>query len=458
MIARGLADNWSQVRFMASTAVRQFFKIGNIDVEVRDKYYPIFIPMMCLNRYYLAEGVRLYSQETWKQVVGEKGKEIVLKYLDEVVVFYISQSRADNHAVREAACHCISELCSKVVSHETEAAKKYIKGLLETLIDCFKDMSWPVRDAACVACGQFVLAFPEEAEEKYPELFKMWISHLSDNINSVRENSACALGNSIRAYKKKGLDNVLEKLNELLPMVKKQEPDSKKFTDFENESVFGVAKEKGVKNIVVGCDAEHTNQMMYSCGSLAPKLRREAAKWTTDSPRKHNLGSLPMEQSTYSGSSQPFIQQNVLNSSLFQQKLLDWIISATQAIYEKLFSIASPLFSETLEKQNARNLWNYSMMYSSVLLKALPEMPQFLQKIASSMLQSSSAQLSFEDEQKVTAWNMRLNSMLFKRRRNHLQEQHSIQQTHLKNNLYSCLLYTSPSPRDLSTSRMPSSA
>ena len=32
------------------------------------------------------------------------------------VEFYISQSDADNHAVREAACACIAELGSKVSS------------------------------------------------------------------------------------------------------------------------------------------------------------------------------------------------------------------------------------------------------------------------------------------------------------------------------------------------------
>ena len=35
-------------------------------------------------------------------------------YADQVSEFYITQSQADNHAVREAACHCISELCTKV--------------------------------------------------------------------------------------------------------------------------------------------------------------------------------------------------------------------------------------------------------------------------------------------------------------------------------------------------------
>lgn len=117
---------------------------------------------MCLNRYYVAEGVRVYSIETWRKVFGDQGKQIVSKYADDISAYYISQSIADNHAVREAACHCISELCSKVaVTDEAkDPFRNHISNLLEALVDCFKDESWPVRDAACVACGFFVASFP----------------------------------------------------------------------------------------------------------------------------------------------------------------------------------------------------------------------------------------------------------------------------------------------------------
>jgi hypothetical protein len=98
--------------------------------------------------------------------------------------------------VREAACHCISELCTKVAQAGTEFRdpfKPHIQSLLGALVDCFKDESWPVRDAACVACGSFVATFPEESSEKYSELCDLWFAHLSDNINSVRHHSALAL-------------------------------------------------------------------------------------------------------------------------------------------------------------------------------------------------------------------------------------------------------------------------
>lgn len=106
------------------------------------------LPRMCLSRYYLAEGVRNYSIESWKIVVEDKGIDIITRNPEWFCEYYISQSLADNHAVREAACHCISELCSKVALKDPEPFKPFIDSLLAALIDCFKDQSWPVRDSA----------------------------------------------------------------------------------------------------------------------------------------------------------------------------------------------------------------------------------------------------------------------------------------------------------------------
>ena len=56
----------------------------------------------------------MYNQETWRQVTRGQGKELVERYMPQMVAFYVNQSEADNHAVREAACACIAELGSKV--------------------------------------------------------------------------------------------------------------------------------------------------------------------------------------------------------------------------------------------------------------------------------------------------------------------------------------------------------
>ena len=62
----------------------------------------------------MAEGVKLYSQETWRLVTMGRGVELVEENIEGVVKFYVGQSQASNHAVREAACACIAELGTKV--------------------------------------------------------------------------------------------------------------------------------------------------------------------------------------------------------------------------------------------------------------------------------------------------------------------------------------------------------
>ena len=59
------------------------------------------------------------------------------------VEFYVIQTEADNHAVREAACACVAELGAKV---ERDVVRPHVSRLLDALIVCFQDESWPVRD------------------------------------------------------------------------------------------------------------------------------------------------------------------------------------------------------------------------------------------------------------------------------------------------------------------------
>ncbi|XP_068210561.1 uncharacterized protein [Palaemon carinicauda] len=140
-LAKGLADNWSQVRLAASVASRKF--LLSLPPVAREKFFPLLLPRLCLNRYYVAEGVRLHSQETWRQVAGADGRSLVEKYIDSVVAYYIEATGADNHAVREAACACIAELALKIAK---EAVRNHVPDLLQALTICFNDDSWPVRD------------------------------------------------------------------------------------------------------------------------------------------------------------------------------------------------------------------------------------------------------------------------------------------------------------------------
>ena len=69
-----------------------------------------------------------------------------------------------------------------------------------------------MRDAACLACGQYVLAYPEEARGTLDQLYVLWFDHLSENIPSVRAGAAAALANAVRAYGDEALSTVLPQL------------------------------------------------------------------------------------------------------------------------------------------------------------------------------------------------------------------------------------------------------
>jgi hypothetical protein len=261
----GLSDNWSQVRYAASVATRTFLLAAKPYHEI---VLPMVLPHICLNRYYVAEGVRLYSQETWQLVMGDQGRFWVAKCAPIVVSYYVEQSKANNHAVREAACACIAELMCKV---DKEAVAPHVPRLLRALLMCFRDASWPVRDAACLACGRCVLAFPEESKEVLEKLYDLWFAHLWDNIFSVREDSAIALGNAARAYGPDAISRIVAKISKMLPRANDQPADSKARGNLENTTLFGVAAERTQR----ANDQElHTDKTMFSCGSLAPKLQR----------------------------------------------------------------------------------------------------------------------------------------------------------------------------------------
>lgn len=90
-LAAGLADNWSQVRLAASVATRHF--LLSLPEQARRLFYPHLLPRMCLNRYYAADGVRMYSQETWRQVTGSAGKDLVQLFIGKTKFIKMNNQR-----------------------------------------------------------------------------------------------------------------------------------------------------------------------------------------------------------------------------------------------------------------------------------------------------------------------------------------------------------------------------
>nr|CAB3256599.1 importin-4-like [Phallusia mammillata] len=264
-LARGLADNWSQVRLASSVASRNF--LTSIDVDKRSEFFPQLIPRMCLNRYYIAEGVRIYSQDTWKIISEGHGKQLVEEHIAYVASYYIEATQADNHAVREAACACISELATKV---NPDAVRPYVADLLNALLECFQDDSWPVRDAACIACGNFILSYSDAAKEKRDMLYSLFLGNLRDPIASVRQGAGLALAKYTKVYHEDCMTTIMSEIQTGLDEVKSQKDSGEKATGYDKKPAqFGV-----VKDLHTQVDLKHTDQQMYSCGSLAPKMGR----------------------------------------------------------------------------------------------------------------------------------------------------------------------------------------
>eukprot|EP00088_Acartia_fossae_P034486 TRINITY_DN3539_c0_g1_i5.p1 TRINITY_DN3539_c0_g1~~TRINITY_DN3539_c0_g1_i5.p1 ORF type:complete len:776 (-),score=143.13 TRINITY_DN3539_c0_g1_i5:435-2762(-) len=285
-LARGLADNWSQVRLAALTATRAFLLA--LSPQDREQFFPQLLPRLCLNRYYLAEGVRLYSQRTWAEVMGMRGCKLVENYLQQVVDYYIECTRADNHAVREAACQCIAELAKKISS---AALNPFVPTLLSTLIECFQDDSWPVRDMACVAAGSFIHSYPDQSKSSLPVLLPLFYQNLEDPISSVRQGAAIAIANVVRAYGNEILPDLISRITAAIENLKNQPEESEKYGNLETgPATYGVAKR------IRDNDPDlHENQTMYSCGSLAPKMGRGGGGGGCSGGSKFKKASEPWE-------------------------------------------------------------------------------------------------------------------------------------------------------------------
>jgi len=171
----------------ASVTARHFLEALGSGSEAAE-HLPLLLPPLCLNRYYMAEGVRLYNQETWRRVAGSRGKELVETYISETVAYYANCAEADNHAVREAACHCIAELATKL---NPSALAPFAERLLNVLLGCFEDEAWPVRDSACGACGRFAASFPSSAGPRLSAMVPLMEANLGDPISSVINEEKC---------------------------------------------------------------------------------------------------------------------------------------------------------------------------------------------------------------------------------------------------------------------------
>ena len=103
-----MEDNWSQLRLASLHAARAL--LTAVPEPYRDPYWPRLLPRLCVNRFYVAEGVKSAAMDAWRAAVGPRGRDIVAAHLAAVAAHYVEMTRATNHMVGEAALHAMTEV------------------------------------------------------------------------------------------------------------------------------------------------------------------------------------------------------------------------------------------------------------------------------------------------------------------------------------------------------------
>ena len=229
--------------------------------------YPELLPRLCMNRFYAAEGVRQAAHQAWRVVMGAKGGASLLAGNIELVAsYYRDQTKSNSHMVSEAALHAMKELGTRLPrSH----VLKVLPVLIETMVACAQDHSWPVRDAAVGALGSLTVTFASEISDMeaagtfaLPQveddggrgregvvevLLRVCRTQLKDTIASVRDTAAVALADmcAVRGcdeYRDKAREAVVSHLQEhLLGADVKQEASEQNVPSFLPPSMIEAA-------------------------------------------------------------------------------------------------------------------------------------------------------------------------------------------------------------------------
>ena len=76
-----------QVRYAACVAARAFLLAAG---DSAPQYYTHILPHLCFNRHDVAEGVRSYSLDTWRLVMGDRGRFWVARCMPQVRPWCVS--------------------------------------------------------------------------------------------------------------------------------------------------------------------------------------------------------------------------------------------------------------------------------------------------------------------------------------------------------------------------------
>jgi len=184
-VATGLEDNWTQVRYSASQAARSLL-LSVPENERIETLLKTLLPRICMNRFYVADGVRNLTQEIWALVMLDRGREYIEMAITEVVDYYVVSTLGPNHMVIEAALAAIAELTAKI---NQVCVRPYAMQLFQACFTCLRSESWPVRDAACLSTASVARHHPvvlnylgNDDNVCIDRLLDIFFVHLQDSI------------------------------------------------------------------------------------------------------------------------------------------------------------------------------------------------------------------------------------------------------------------------------------
>eukprot|EP00916_Digyalum_oweni_P025092 GHVL01041404.1.p1 GENE.GHVL01041404.1~~GHVL01041404.1.p1 ORF type:complete len:391 (+),score=127.02 GHVL01041404.1:789-1961(+) len=219
------------------------------------------------------------SVDIWKDIVGDNGPRLLGEILVDIEREFAAAASAPNHAVREAACWCISELAQKVYPVMPDGFTRHrVVLFLNILINLMRDASWPVRECALSAAALFAEQFPEWSLPLSDLLFDLTIDEFSDNIPAVRKSAAKSCAKLLFLYKNKK-NEILSILKIGLTAVKYQEYDSPNFVQYMPSGPFSIPSARRIDSTF---ETDFTEQDMFSCGSLTSKYHNETSNETSD--------------------------------------------------------------------------------------------------------------------------------------------------------------------------------
>jgi hypothetical protein len=268
IMCSGLKDNWSQVRYAALMSLRVFIR-NSIYHDRIDCIDPDLLPLLLVNRHYVAEGVRRHAQESWRIMFGSQGGvQVIRRNLGGAFELLMSLSELPNQTVREAVISVLYELLRKVFVEITAIFEaNQTSNILKLCIDACEDEAWPIREigSRCVAFIYSRILRLSDSEDK-----ELLVSKIPDLVNILSPDIYDAM-----LPMREGASETVAVLIACHVAIRGSDFDSLWHDTCRSlESSLSYLRSRGSQPRLVHETSLHENRPMYSCGSLLANTSR----------------------------------------------------------------------------------------------------------------------------------------------------------------------------------------